>query len=61
MEIISEKAMVRAKTGEVVECKVVLAYVSGGKQIQYISDDGKVVNKEKLSRSPYRHQIAQGK
>lgn len=57
MEIISEKAMARTKTGEVVECKVVLAYVSGGKQIQYIGATGEVVKKEKLSRSPYRHQL----
>ncbi len=60
MEIISEKAIIKTGTG-MVECKAVLAYVTGGKQIQYISADGKVLKKEKLSRSPYRHQIAQGK
>lgn len=57
MKILAEKAMVKTKTGEVVECKVTLAHVSGGKQVQYISADGKVVHTEKLSRSPYRHQV----
>ncbi|MBV4426172.1 MULTISPECIES: hypothetical protein [Clostridium] len=57
MEIIAEKAMAKAKTGEVVECKVVLAHVAGGKQIQYIDNYGKVIRTEKLSRSPYRFQV----
>lgn len=57
MEIISEEAMVKTETGEVVECKVVLAHVAGGKQIQYIGTDGKVLRKEKLSRSHYRFQV----
>ncbi|MBC2457153.1 hypothetical protein [Clostridium beijerinckii] len=57
MNIIAEKAMVKTKTGNVVECKVALAHVSGGKQVQYISADGKIIRTEKLSRSPYRHQI----
>lgn len=58
MEIISEKAMAKSKTGDIVECKVVLAHVAGGKQIQYIDNYGKVIRTEKLSRSPYRFQIA---
>lgn len=57
MEIISEKAMTKTKTDEIVECKVVLAHVAGGKQIQYIGTDGKVIRTEKLSRSPYRYQV----
>ena len=57
MEIISKQAMTKTKTGEIVECEVVLAHVAGGKQIQYIRD-GKVIRTEKLSRSPYRFQIA---
>lgn len=56
MEIISEKAMVKTKTG-MVECKVLLAHVSGGKQVQYVNTAGEVIKTEKLSRSPYRHQI----
>ena len=57
MNILSEKAMVKTKTGEVLECKVVLAYITGGKQIQYIGTNGEILKKEKLSRSPYRVQV----
>lgn len=57
MNIIAEKAMVKTKTGDVVECKVVLAHVSGGKQVQYIGTDGKVLKTEKFSRSPYRNKL----
>ncbi|NLZ82874.1 MAG: hypothetical protein GX915_04325 [Clostridiales bacterium] len=58
MDILSEKAMVKTSAG-MVECKVVLAYVQGGKQVQYISTDGKVIKTEKFSRSSYRHQVNQ--
>ncbi|QUH25201.1 hypothetical protein [Serpentinicella alkaliphila] len=57
MDILSSNAMVKTATGEVVECKVILAHVAGGRQIQYIGTDGKVIRTEKLSRSPYKHQV----
>ena len=60
MDIIVEKAMVTVE-GKAVECKVVLARIAGGKQIQYIGTDGTVLKKEKLSTSPYRFLAAPDK
>lgn len=59
MDLITTGVMVKDKsTGKVVECKVFLDSISGGKRIIYVSDDGSVVKSEQLNKSKYKYQAA---